>query len=109
MLKEFLQRARQRKVKFKDAKEDMAVSRILNERQKNSNERELEGYLEEERQKKIKIQLEHFRKMRKEEAMKTTVLNGKNIFKNQDNILKQPNIFAHNRSMFLGQQGMFIK
>ncbi len=40
------------------------IQNTLDARSKNSNERELEKYLEEDRQKKIKIALERYRKER---------------------------------------------
>ncbi len=98
-----------KKQKFQEAQQDDRVHNIIRERKKSSNERELDRFEEEAREKQIKVDLERFREERKEEARETTVLNGKNIFKGHKSILKQENIFANQPNIFAGQRGMFLK
>lgn len=53
--------------RLKEMLEERRMQRIAEQRDKNSNERELERYYEEERQKQIKLQLEAFRKQKQRE------------------------------------------
>jgi len=98
-----------KKQKFQEAQQEDRIQNIVQERKKSSNERELDRFFEEERERKIKVDLESFREKRKEEMRETTVLNGKNIFKGHNSILDQPNIFANQPNIFAGQRGMFFK
>lgn len=87
-----------RSEKFKEMQEDTRFQKIVEQRQKNANERELEKFQEEERQKLIKNKLEQFRKMRREESNKATILQSDfNILDNSNPILKQKNIFSMER------------
>ena len=102
--------------KFKEAQEDMQIQKKLEERQKSSNERELERFYEEEREKSIKKNLEEFRKHRQAEAMKTTVLGGKNMFAgHKENIASGPTTVLKSSNNLLNMKkvtkhkGMFFK
>ncbi len=101
--------------KFKEAQENMQIQHKLEERQKSSNERELERFYEEEREKKIKKNLEEFRKHRQKEAMKTTVLDGKSMFKGKGNMMSGKATVLNNNHKLLSmtkqtkQKGMFFK
>lgn len=100
--------------KFKELQENMELEKKLQERQKTANERELERFYEEERQKMITRNLEEFRKMRQKEAMKTTVLNGPNMFKGKGNIASGEATVLKNNHKLLSmgmtkQKGMFFK
>jgi len=92
--------------KFKEMQEDARFQKLLAERQKNANERELEKFEEEERQKAIKEKLGQFRKMRRTEANKSTILKSDfNILDNPNPILGQKNIFSmdkiqHGKNLF---------
>ena len=87
--------------------EDRRVTR-LQERKKNSNERELERYQEEERQKQIKEELEMFRKQKKDELWRTNIFAGhKSILANDNPIITGKNIFKVKRKR--RQQGLFFK
>ena len=69
---------------FKEMQRQDRLQNVLEARKKNSNERELERYLEEERQKRIKIELEAFRKQHQDEFFHgPSILKQKNIFKRQ--------------------------
>ncbi len=94
--------------KFKEMQEDIRFQKILGDRQKNANERELEKFQEEKRQEVIKEKLNQFRKMRRIEANKTTILKSDfNVLDNSNPILKQKNIFSMEKT----QQGknLFFK
>lgn len=114
VLKEFLQRMREKRDGIRTAQMQDRVQTMVQERKKNANERELERYLEEDRQKMIKQQLEMYRERRKVENRKVTTLDKHNIFKNHKPILK------HDKKLFglgensrqnnlLNHGGMFFK
>lgn len=94
--------------KFKEMQENIRFQKIIEQRQKNANERELERFQEEEKQKAIKEKLEQFRKMRRAESNKSTILKSDfNILHNSNPILRQKNIFSMGKT----QQGrnLFFK
>ena len=93
-LKEFLARFSKDKLetkqKFKQMEEDLALQNKLEDRQKSANERELEKFMTEEREARIKSKLESYRKKEKKDlwthnsvfGAKTTMLdNNKNMMK----------------------------
>ena len=107
-VKEFLSKALHKDGRYKELEREMKMQKILLERQKNSNERELEGYIEEERQKTIKKNLDEFRKAKTEEMWKSNILEQKNIFKGKQTILKNNDkLFSMKSKQFKG--GMFFK
>lgn len=79
----------------------------LQERKKNSNERELERFVEEERQEQIKKDLDGFRKLRQKQFFETTIFKQDDILKNDNPILKQKNIFLNKKMP--KNKGMFFK
>ncbi len=94
--------------KFKEMQEDVRFQKIVTERQKNANERELEKFQEEERQKIIKERLNHFRKMRQKESQETTVLHSDfNVLHNPHPILRQKNLFSIKNHQ--GGKNLFFK
>lgn len=97
MLKELLNRFRERKAIMNNLDEDYRINKTLEQRRKNSNERELERYMEEERQKQISLQLQKIRKMKTEKA-----------WKGENNILKEPNIFRNHHSILTDNPRMSI-
>lgn len=85
--------------KFKEMQENIRFQKILEQRQKNANERELERFQEEARQEAIKEKLNQFRKMRRTEANKSTILKSDfNVLHNPHPILRQKNIFSTKES-----------
>jgi hypothetical protein len=105
-LKSMGQKSRERKEKIRELDEDVRVQKLIEERQKPSNERELERYMEEDRQKKIKETLEFYRKKRQKEIdYGHTPLATPNITNKSDyNLLKQKKLFKHKGNMFQGQK-----
>lgn len=73
------------------------IQNILDARTKNANERELERFIEEERQKRINIALEQYRKERQREYWKPTTINtGWDSMKGKS-IMKQKKLFMGNQ------------
>ena len=95
--------------RFKEIQEEFRMRKMLEDRMKSANERELERFHEEEREKSIKRNLEEFRKHRQEEAMKTTVLGGKNMFTNNKNIFSDKPTMLRNNKKLLNGGCMFFK
>lgn len=97
-IKQLIGRALGKDEDFKVAEKQMKIQKILNERQKNSNERELERYYEEARQNKIKDELHKIRKQRQHEMMVGTLSDKTNIFKGHKSILhSDSNEFKSNK------------
>lgn len=82
ILKNLIARYREKKEKEKTLAEDIHIQKRVMEREKNANERELERYYEEMRQKRIEAQLHKFRKQKTHEIMTG------NIFKQKGNMFK---------------------
>jgi hypothetical protein len=102
-MQNILQKFRQKKDKFREADENLKIGRMVVEREKSSNERELERFMEEEREKSISLKLAQFRKERQKESMRTTMFDGADQFRNQKNI------FKGNKNMFAEGGGLFFK
>ena len=82
ILKDFIARYKEKKEKEKTLAEDIHIQKRVMEREKNANERELERYYEEIRQKRIENQLKKFRLNKTREIMTT------NIFAQKGNMFK---------------------
>jgi hypothetical protein len=106
MFKEIIQglgsKNKERKERFHEIDEEDRLHTIVEDRKKSSNERELERYLKEEREKKIKEQLEIVRKKRDAEINYLhNPINAKNITNHSDfNLLKEKKLFSDNKNMF---------
>lgn len=97
-IRDFLDRLRMKKAKYKDYAEDMHIQEQYLERKKSANERELERYIDEDREVKIKSELEKWRKKKKHEMeYNHQILNTKNMFANEKPvIMKQKRLFMGN-------------
>ena len=94
-IKELLSKSLAKDPRFKEMQKEAHLQKMLEERGKNSNERELERYIEEERQKSIKQNLEEFRKIRQEETWHSG-----NMFAGQDNMFnKKPTMMNQDKSI----------
>ena len=78
ILKDFVQRLKEKKAREQDYSDDLAIQKRVAEKQKNANERELESYYEEERQKNIKNQLSKFKKQKTQEMWGSNLFSAKN-------------------------------
>ncbi len=97
------------KEKFKEAQENLKIQTMLDERQKSSNQREIERHFKEEKEEDIKKQLDGIRQKKNKDNWKgTNLLKGSSILKDDNPILKQKNIFKHQKSnMFKGGHQFF--
>ena len=110
-IKDVLSKMLKKDERLKQLQQEMKIRKMAEDRLKNSNERELEKYMEEERQKSIKKNLEEFRKARQEETW-----HGQNIFMTKDNMFKGKATMLQNndkllkmKSNNLSKGGMFFK
>ena len=100
--------------RFKEAQEQRRIENTLNEREKSSDEREVERFHKEEREKSIKLELDDIRKIRQTESMKTTVLDGEFMFGGKGNIIGGKSTLLENNHKLLSMnvvksKGMFFK
>lgn len=82
LLQNIIQKYREKKEKERALSEDIHVQKRVMAREKNANERELDGYIEENRQKRIESQLKKIR------LQKTRQLMTNNIFAQKGNMFK---------------------
>ena len=86
--------------------QERKIQKILDDREKSSNERELEGIMKKKREESIKERLDEIRKMENKRNWKsggfcgkTTMLNNDQpILKNDRPLLKEKNIFKGNQN-----------
>jgi len=110
--KEFIQRLgekqKARQAMLKEMEQDVRFQKIVQDRMKSANERELERYINENREKQIKTQLEFARKQRQNEInFGHNPLNTPNITnKTQWEVMKEKNQFANNKNMFANQKSV---
>ena len=87
ILKNFLNHYREKKEKIKEYEDNDKITTRLEQKKKNANERELERYMEEDRQRAIQNALVRYRKRRTDEIMYT------NHFTNNKNLFNSPCVF----------------
>ena len=119
LLKGMGENKKELKEKFKEAEQNMKIQKMLEEREKSSNQRELERYMKEQREKAIKVQVERIRKIQTKEAWKgTPIFKGqrsiltedKKILSSDRPIFTKKNIFLTNKIKIpLMGKGMFLK
>ena len=101
------------KKRFKDAEMEMKIQKRLEERQKSSNERELEAYIKKQREEKIKQKLDVIHDKQNKESWKgsyNVLKQEKSILKDDRPILKEKNIFLDNKANNpLNQKRMYFK
>lgn len=96
-----------RKRKLKEAEDDLRVQKIVEQKQKNSNERELERFLEEERQMMIKKELDFRRKEKSRQMWSQNMLNSPELFDHSSTIIKTDKNVLNNGSMnFMGRTNL---
>ena len=104
-IKDFIKNAFSRgssdKARYKEMETEYRMQKTLQERQKSANQRELEGYHKEQREKMIKYELDRWRKRKKNEFWHgNKIYEQRYMFKERNPILKSRNIFVNNRRLF---------
>lgn len=102
---------KERKERFRQIEEQFKIQKVLEERQKSANERELERFMKEKREEQIKERLDSFRKERESDMkFNHNPLNTPNITTHTDwEVLKENNMFTGGDNMFSGMGNMFMK
>ena len=108
IVSKFGEKSRERKEMLSQLHERMRLQKLAEDRFKSSNERELERYIEEDREEQIKEHLEYARKKRDNDIrFNHNPLDAPNITSHVDwEVLKEPNQFSNNKNMFVGQQSV---
>jgi len=100
------------KERLKEAQAQDKIQSTIEERKKSSNQRELERYMKEEEEKRIKQMLDKINKKRTRDQWKSNSIlsKGKSILKDDRPILKEKNIFTNKHNIpFVNGGGMFFK
>jgi hypothetical protein len=103
--KEVIQRIgekqREKKEMIKRMDDQLRFQKIVEDRQKSSNERELERFQHEEREVAIKEALQNYRKQRQHEInFEHNPINTKNIMKAEWEVMKEKNQFSGKSNIF---------
>jgi len=107
IISRFGQKSRERKEMLSQLHDRMRMQKLAEDRFKSANERELEGYIDEDREAEIKEHLEYMRKKRRDEiAFGHNPINTKNIMKAEWEIMKEKNQFSKKSNMFEGQKSV---
>lgn len=102
IIQDILAKVRAKKEKYAEAEDDIRMQKRLQEKQLNANERELNRYMEEDRQRMIKSMLEKYRKRKKDEFWHgNRLLDKKNIFQNHPSIMRNNTNLYRGRSLYL--------
>lgn len=111
VLQKLGEKARERKERIRQMDEQIRMQKLVEDRQKSANERELEGYMKEEREEQIKQALEVMRKKRQNDInFNHNPLNTKNITNKTDwEVLKERNMFKGGRSNLFHNDGSVLK
>lgn len=94
---------------FKDAQKARKIQRILDEREKSSNERVLEKFNEERRQELIKKKIDEINKRKNDLLFNKKFVPDKNIFKGSNDILKKGNSMLKSEKNLFAGGNMFFK
>lgn len=107
-IREIWDRFTQKKDRFKDMQEQEHLTKILEERKKSANERELDSYMEERRQANIKSQIDRIRKQKQREMWHKNIFKGKNLFNGPSTILNNNNKLFGNGKTILDAERLFF-
>ena len=100
VLNRIKEKSQNRKEMTRQLDEQMLIQKLVTDRRKSANERELERYVDEDREENIKEVLEIARKKRQEDInFNHNPLHTKNIMKAEWEILKEKNQIAGKRDM----------
>ena len=111
MIRKIGENKKEVKQRMTEAAQDRRIQKVLDEREKSSNERELERHMRDEREAQIKIKLDQIRTQKNHENWKGNNFQGKaTMLKDDRPMLKEKNIFLDNKTLNpMTQQRMFFK
>lgn len=99
----YLQKKKVKDSQLKAVENEMRINKLAQDRLKTTQERELEEYMENNRQQMIKQKLAKMKKKEMDNDYSKNPLNEKNIFKNKDNM------FANQKSIFMNNNKGMLK
>jgi len=92
----------ERSEKFKQMEEDYRLNKMLMDRQKSSNERELESIMKKRREDNIKQQLDSIHKQQTKDTWSDhSILKSSNILKEDKKIMRDDKPILHQKNIFL--------
>jgi hypothetical protein len=98
------EKSRRRKEMIRQLDEQMRVEKLVEERTKSANLRELERYEKEDFESAVKKKLDYMRKKRDDDIkFGHNPLNTKNIMKSDWEVMKEKTIFKGNKNIFTNQ------
>lgn len=103
IVRKWSEKKKEKSLKYKELEEDYKLHKMLEDRQKSSNKRELEDYYKRKEEEAIKRELDAIHKQEAKNHWKTDIsmINSqKRILKNDRPILKEKNIFKDNKRIF---------
>lgn len=110
-LRDFLKRNREKKQTFRAMQDQDRMGNTIVERKKSANERELNRFIEEDREEQIKVDLEKFRARQRADMFNSNILNAPTVFDHRATIMKSdsPLKGKENNGMFMGKSNMFSR
>lgn len=99
-LKEFLAKRAEQSRLIKERQNELRREKIAQDRMKSPEEREIERFLEEQRQKQIQEQVKTIRAKQTRDFFSTGLMDKTNIFKNHSPVLTMGDSHAFERGMF---------
>jgi len=105
LIKKIGEKNKERREKIRLLDEEIRLKKLVEDRMKSANERELERFIEEERQDNIKKVLDKMRKKRMDDInFKHNPLDVPNITNKVSwEVLKEKNLFKRQKNIFVGQ------
>src|SRR3990167_10527240 len=100
-IQDFFKRNKEKKEQLSNLINEMRIKKQAEYRMKSANERELDRFHDEAKQKQVKEQLEQFRKQKNDDMWNKDMISQKNMFNSDENILRQKNLFGMHGGMFL--------
>ncbi len=95
---------KEKSAKYKELEEDARLNKMLIERSKSSNRRELEKYYKDQEEKQVKEALDKIRKKRSHDSWKSD----NSILKSQTNIMKTDKSALASGKSILKQKNIFL-
>lgn len=112
MVRKWNENKKETSAKFKELQKDFKMKKMLEQRQKSSDERELERLVAKDRENMIHKELQRRRKKETKDSWKSNNFGGKvTITKTDSPILKAKNIFIDNKNKIpiTNKGGMFFR
>lgn len=112
LIQNLIQKAREKKEMRQNMENQVSISEKIEQKRLSANERELNKYIEEDRQKKIKEVLNNYRKDRDNDIkFGHNPIYIKNIVKDDKNLFKHKKIFSNQKNIFSGRKnnGLFFR